>query len=229
MVLVAAITAIAIWLVPSHDSDTTSSLPELPSVAEVTEPLAVPEEPTAAGTPVLEPDATDPATAAATLAAEEAVAMETVAMTGTTESLDLPPPPGGIGTVTGGGEGARAFLYNLRASGGQPDADVVFTEAQRLQEAGDLENAYLLYRYAARHGQVQAALALGTSADPAYHSTSSSYLPEPSSSQAYKWYSKAASAGNGDAGQRLQALHAHVEKEAAAGDEQAQRLLLQWQ
>ena len=144
------------------------------------------------------------------------------------ESLALPPPPGGIATVTGGGEGARAFLYELRAGGAEPDPETVFTEAERMQGEGNLEDAYLLYRYAARHGQVQAAMLLGTSADPAYHTAANSYLPEPEPGQAHKWYSMAAVAGDAEAAQRLAALQAHVEREAAAGDEQARRLLLLW-
>ena len=147
----------------------------------------------------------------------------------TSEELALPPPTGGIATVTNGGDGARAYLYELRASGAQPDADVVFTEAERLQGEGNLEDAYLLYRFAARHGQPQAALNLGTQADPAFHTTTISYLPEPEPGQAYKWYSAAAEAGNEEAPQRLLALHKRMQQDAANGNEQAQRLLLQWQ
>lgn len=147
----------------------------------------------------------------------------------TTEDLALPPPSGGIATVTNGGDGARAYLYELRAGGAQPDADTVFTEAERLQGEGKLEDAYLLYRFAARHGQPQAALNLGTQADPAFHTTTISYLPEPETGQAYKWYSAAAEAGNEEAPQRLLALRKRVQQDAANGNEQAQRLLLQWQ
>jgi hypothetical protein len=147
----------------------------------------------------------------------------------TSEELALPPPAGGIATVTNGGDGARALIYELRAGGAQPDANVVFAEAERLQGEGNLEDAYLLYRFAARHGQAQAALILGTQADPAFHATASSYLPEPEPGQAYKWYSVAATAGNKEAPQRLQDLHNRVQQNAANGDEQARRLLLQWQ
>ena len=117
--------------------------------------------------------------------------------TGTTETLTLPAPPGGIGTVTGGGERARAFIYESQAGGAQPDPAAVFAEAGRMQGEGNLEDAYLLYRFAARHGQVQAAMILGTQADPAYHGGAGGYLPEPAPGQAFKWYSKAAEAGNG--------------------------------
>jgi len=148
----------------------------------------------------------------------------------TSKELQLPPPAGGgIATLTTGGDGARTFLYELRAGGEEPDPDVVFAEAERMQGAGDLEDAYLLYRFAARHGQPQAALTLGTQADPAYHDSASSFLPDPDAGQAYKWYSVAAAADSEMAVQRLQDLHKRVQQEAVAGDEQARRLLLQWQ
>ena len=98
-----------------------------------------------------------------------------------------------------------------------------------MQNEGNLLDAYLLYRFAARHGQAQAALILGTQADPAYHAAASSYLPEAEPAQAYKWYSVAATAGSEEATLRLQNLHKRVQQDAAVGDEQARRLLLQWQ
>jgi len=148
----------------------------------------------------------------------------------TSEELQLPPPSGGgIATITNGGDGARTFLYELRAAGEEPDPDAVFAEAERMQGAGDLEDAYLLYRYAARHGQAQAALTLGTQADPALHAGADGFLPDADAGQAYKWYSVAAAANNETAVQRLQDLHKRVQQDAVAGDEQARRLLLQWQ
>lgn len=148
--------------------------------------------------------------------------------TDTAEELTLPPPPGGIATITNGGDRARAFIYDLRADGAQPDAGVVFAEAERMQGAGNLEDAYLLYRFAARNGQAQAALILGTQADPAFHAAAAGYLPDADPAQAYKWYSVAAAAGNDKAVQQLQALRKRMQQDAAAGDEQARRLLLQW-
>ena len=207
MVLVAVITAIAIWLVPVDDKQAPPSLPSMPSAPESSEKLALPPAGETSGEQALPP------------AAE---------ISGT-QALALPPPPGGIATVTNGGDGARAFIYKLRADGAQPDADVVFAEAERMQNEGNLLDAYLLYRFAARHGQAQAALILGTQADPAYHAAASSYLPEAEPAQAYKWYSVAATAGSEEATLRLQDLHKRVQQDAAAGDEQARRLLLQWQ
>jgi len=194
MVLVAVITAIAIWLVPVDKQPSTPSMPSLPSAPESTETLEL----------ALPPD------------------------TEVSEELTLPPPPGGIATITNGGDRARAFIYELQADGAQPDADVVFAEAERMQAEGNLEDAYLLYRFAARSGQAQAALTLGTQADPAFHASAAGYLPEPNTAQAFKWYSMAASAGSEEAAQRLQVLRKRVQQDAAGGDEQARRLLLQW-
>jgi hypothetical protein len=132
-----------------------------------------------------------------------------------TEELQLPPPSGGgIADLTTGGDGARTFLYELRATGEEPDPDVVFAEAERMQGVGDL---------------AQAALTLGTQADPAFHAGAASFLPEPDAGQAYRWYSVAVAANSETAVQRLQDLHKRVQQDAVAGDEQARRLLLQWQ
>ena len=217
MVLVAVITAIAIWLVPVDDKQAPPSLPSMPSAPESSEKLALPPAGETSGEQALPP------------AAEISGTQALPPAEGTSEALALPPPPGGIATVTNGGDGARAFIYKLRADGAQPDTDVVFADAERMQNEGNLLDAYLLYRFAARHGQAQAALILGTQADPAYHAAASSYLPEAEPAQAYKWYSVAATAGSEEATLRLQDLHKRVQQDAAAGDEQARRLLLQWQ
>jgi len=224
MALVALITIVAIWMVPVDDRDTPPSLPELPSAPDTAEqPLQLPGQ-GMPGTPPARSGEDMSGTSTSAPGAQQSSGP------GTTTSLDLPLPPGGVATVTNGGEGARSFLYELRAGaiGGGPDPEAVFAEAERLQGKGELEDAYLLYRYAARHGQTQAAMRLGTAADPAYHSTATSYLAEPAPGQARKWYSMAAAAGNNEAGQRLEELRGRLESAAAAGDEQAQRLLLQW-
>jgi hypothetical protein len=210
MALVALITGIAVWLVPVDDGDTPTTLPALPPVPGVKESSQPSSGPGLSGS------------------LESSSGAQESSATGESLSLDLPLPPGGVATVTGGGEGARTYLYKLQALGAEPDPEAVFAEAERRQANGELEDAYLLYRYAARHGQVQAAMTLGTAADPAYHSVESSYLPEPAPGQARKWYSIAAAAGFAEAGQRLEDLQARLERDAAAGDEQAQRLLLLW-
>jgi len=127
------------------------------------------------------------------------------------------------------GDRARAIIAGLRAGSGDADAAEVYVSAQRLQDEGHREDAYLLYRYAANHGDARAALVLGTQADPAFHSSDDTILPEPEPEQAIKWYRMASAEGNAEATTRLKALHALLERASAAGDTQADRLLLQWQ
>ena len=124
---------------------------------------------------------------------------------------------------------ARTIVAQLRAEDTEPEPGELFAQAERLQSEGQLEDAYLLYRLAARRGHAQAALVLGTQADPAFYTADTSVLPEADSQQAYKWYSAAATAGNDEAVERLQQLREHVEQSAAAGDVTAQRPMLQWQ
>ncbi len=124
------------------------------------------------------------------------------------------------------GTTARAFIQELKSRGGA--LDTAFEEAGRQQIAGQLEDAYLLYFYAARNGHPEASMVLGEQADPAYYSASTSMLAAADSEQAYKWYSQAAKAGVPSADDRLAALINTIENRANSGDEQAQRLMLQW-
>jgi hypothetical protein len=126
------------------------------------------------------------------------------------------------------GDRARAIVSGLRAGGKDPDPAEVYVNAQRLQDEGHPEDAYLLYRYAANHGDARAALLLGTQADPAYHESDNAILPEPEPEQAIKWYRMASAEGNTEAAAHLEALRTRLERASAAGDTQANRLLLQW-
>jgi TPR repeat protein len=146
--------------------------------------------------------------------------------------VDLPPPapPAEDGAAAiPAGDRARAFVSSLRSGGTEPDPETVFVEAERLQGEGYSDDAYLLYRFAARHGHGQAALVLGTQADPAFHAAANPDSLNDEPEQAYKWYSMAVAAGIEEAAARLQDLRKRVEQSAAAGDERAQRLMLQWQ
>jgi hypothetical protein len=126
------------------------------------------------------------------------------------------------------GDRARAIVAKLRAGNTEPDSDEVFARAQQLQSEGQTADAYLLYRFAASQGHAQAALVLGTQADPAFYTSETSVLPEPDPQQAYKWYRAAAAAGNEEAVERLQQLREHVEQSAVDGNAAARRLMLQW-
>ncbi len=126
------------------------------------------------------------------------------------------------------GDTARTIVAKLRAEDTEPEPGELFARAEQLQSEGQLEDAYLLYRLAGRQGHAQAALVLGTQADPAFYTPETSVLPEPDPQQAYKWYSAAAAAGNEEAVERLQQLREHVEQSAADGNAAARRLMLQW-
>ncbi|MGB5408562.1 MAG: hypothetical protein WBM52_03085 [Thiogranum sp.] len=145
--------------------------------------------------------------------------------------VDLPPPAPAADSAAAirAGDRARAFVSGLRSGRTEPDPDRVFVEAERLQGEGYSDDAYLLYRFAARHGHGQAALVLGTQADPAFHAAADPDSLNDEPEQAYKWYSMAVAAGIEEAATRLQDLRKRVEQSAAAGDERAQRLMLQWQ
>lgn len=148
------------------------------------------------------------------------------------QSVPLPLPPVGENnkstTPQRGGDTARTIVTKLRAEDMEAEPDELFTRAEHLQGEGQLEDAYLLYRLAARQGHVQAALVLGTQADPAFHTADTSILTEADPQQANKWYSAAAVAGNEEAVERLKQLRAYVEQSAADGNAAAQRLMLQW-
>jgi len=147
-------------------------------------------------------------------------------------AVDLPPPASPTedsAAAIPAGDRARAFVSGLRSGGTEPDPETVFVEAERLQGEGYSDDAYLLYRFAARHGHGQAALVLGTQADPAFHAAANPDSLNDEPEQAYKWYSMAVAAGIEGAAARLQDLRKRVEQSAAAGDERAQRLMLQWQ
>ena len=145
------------------------------------------------------------------------------------EAKIAPSSPADANTVSDmPGDRARAIIAGLRAGGGKPDPVEVFANAQRLQDEGHPDDAYLLYRYAANHGEAQAALLLGTRADPAYYTAAGNILSEPEPEQAIKWYRMAGAEGNAEAMVRLQALRGRLEQASAAGDVQANRLLLLW-
>jgi TPR repeat protein len=126
------------------------------------------------------------------------------------------------------GDRARGFIASLRSDGTEPDPDIVFVEAMRLQGEGYAVDAHLLYRFAARHGHGQAALVLGNQADPAFRDADIPDTLKDQPEQAYKWYSIAAEEGIDEATVQLQALRKRMEQSAANGDERAQRLLLLW-
>ena len=205
MVLIAVVTLIAIWLVPGEQEEAPPALPEMASAPVPEQSLPLPS----AGQP------------------EESLPLPPAARP--EQSAPLPAAGEEEGTPPQReGDTARSIMAQLRAEDREPEPGELFVRAEQLQSQGQLEDAYLLYRLAARQGHAQAALVLGTQADPASYAAETSILPGPDPQQAYKWYRAAAAAGNEEAEQRLQALREHVEQSAANGDAAARRLMLQW-
>jgi hypothetical protein len=184
MVLVAVVTLLAVWLVPSDKKEAPPALPEMATPPQADQAIPLPPSPTDEG---------------------EGTA------------------------IVREGDRARAIITKLRDENTEPDPGEVFAQAEQLQSESLLDDAYLLYRFAARQGHAQAALVLGSQADPAFYTSETSILPRPDPQQAYKWYRVAAAAGNEEAVARLQGLRERVEQSAADGNGPARRLMLQWQ
>lgn len=137
-----------------------------------------------------------------------------------------PPPPA---TPEERGDSARELIAELREAGADADFGRALERAREFRAAGRLADAQLLYFFAARGGHGPAALELAAMYDPLHHSAESSLMDEPDPFQAYKWYRQALETGEASAGERLAALKGWAEQRAGAGDEDAERLLLQWQ
>ena len=133
------------------------------------------------------------------------------------------------GTRTEGGAGAVAPAPQSETPAGATDLDSAFSRAQEFQRTGQLADAQLLYFYAARDGHAASAFELGEMNDPNHHSPATSLLAEPDAFQAYRWYSAAAEQRFPGADERLDELHEWAMTAAAAGDIEAEQLLLQWE
>ena len=126
------------------------------------------------------------------------------------------------------GARARAMIASMRTAG-EVQLDEIFAAADQARTDGELDDAYLLYFFAAREGHAASALELGRQADPAGEQTGERLFAEPDLTQAHKWYTIAAANGDPVAQQHLDDLRQRVEKMAAGGDPHAQRIALQWQ
>jgi hypothetical protein len=126
----------------------------------------------------------------------------------------------------GPGGAARSLIRELRAQV-PPDLQRAYQAAQEFQQAGKLDDAYLLYFYAAREGYGPAAMQLGRETDPSSFKQGG-LLDAPDELQANKWYSLAVQAGEPDASAALAKLRSTVEQQADGGDQRARRIMLQW-
>jgi hypothetical protein len=125
-------------------------------------------------------------------------------------------------------EDARSIIATLQEAD-TVDYDEAFERASEFQGSGRLADAQLLYFFGARGNHAQSAFELAAMNDPNHHDPATSLSPEPEPFQAYRWYSVAQQQGMTAAATRLAELHAWAETAAAAGDSEADRLLLQWE
>lgn len=121
-----------------------------------------------------------------------------------------------------GGTGWYFFLKDDSSSAAAPAAEtpVTLDEARRVLTTdpapadalaraqahaakGELQGAFLLYRYAAEKGDMTASVALATMYDPATYSAQTSPLPAANPAEAARWYGPAAQAGQAEAQYRL--------------------------
>ncbi len=109
-----------------------------------------------------------------------------------------------------------------------PDYTAALEQGRAFEEQGRYADAQLMYFFAARGGEPAAAYELGQMYDPTVFSPETSNMDEPDPFQAYKWYVQAQEAGVAPAGERLAELRVWTEREAEAGNLEAEQLLLQW-
>jgi TPR repeat protein len=124
------------------------------------------------------------------------------------------------------GDEARGIIAQLSEDSGESQLNKVFKQAEELAESKKLEDAYLLYFFAARKGHAPSAFVLGELSDPDYYSPEKSPLGQADPVQALKWYRTAANLGYNKAKPRLKELEGWIRKQAQAGNTQAQQLLL---
>jgi hypothetical protein len=114
-------------------------------------------------------------------------------------------------------------------AGADAALDEAFEQAMELQADGKLDDAQVLLFFGARRGHARSAFAYAEMNDPLHHSAETSLLAEPDAFQAYRWYSAAVDGGVEAADDRLESLRVWAVDAAAAGDGEAERLLLQWE
>lgn len=132
-------------------------------------------------------------------------------------------------TETPDGEAAREIIAAQRDGSDNRPLSEIDRLALDYQQQGRVTDAYLLWFFAARQGDGQAAFTLGSLHDPNHFEPGNSLLTDANANQAYKWYSLAARQSIPKAAERLQALRASLKAQAKAGDMAASRLLLNWQ
>jgi hypothetical protein len=107
----------------------------------------------------------------------------------------------------------------------QPDLDRLIARGDQLLALGDVASARLFYRMAATKGSARGATAMGSTYDPVYMEQTGVVGPRPSPAEAIKWYRQAIDMGHRGAEVQLRELKNRLERAAALGDGEAQRIL----
>ncbi len=127
------------------------------------------------------------------------------------------------------GDIARALIANLEAKGQSVNLNVIYDHAEKLNSKNQEIDAYLLYFYAAKHGYAKAAFRLAQMVDPTTDTKNRTVFAKASVTQANKWYLQAMRGGYPKAAHYLNQLRTRIIQKAALGDEDARRLVMQFQ
>jgi TPR repeat protein len=107
----------------------------------------------------------------------------------------------------------------------QFDVDRLLDRGDQLLALGDVASARLFYRLAAKQGSAKGAMAMASTYDPVYLERIGFVGARPSPAEAIKWYRQAIDMGDRGAEVQLRELTNRLERAAALGDGEAQRIL----
>jgi hypothetical protein len=107
----------------------------------------------------------------------------------------------------------------------QFDVDQLLDRGDQLLALGDVASARLFYRLAAKQGSAKGAMAMASTYDPVYLERIGFVGARPSPAEAIKWYRQAIDMGDRGAEVQLRELTNRLERAAALGDGEAQRIL----
>lgn len=173
-------------------------------------------------------DQTDSAPTAAPVASDDISPTEPT-QPGIVETTVVEPPAEPVVTQPiAEGASAREIIAAQRNGSDSRPLSELDQLASQYQLQGRTTDAYLLWFYAARQGDGQAAFALASLHDPNHFKAGNDLLGEADATQAYKWYSAAATQAVPQARERLEALRLALQQQAKDGDLSARRLLLNW-
>ncbi len=107
----------------------------------------------------------------------------------------------------------------------QLDLDGLIVRGDQLLALDDVTSARLFYRLAATKGSARGATAMGSTYDPVYLERTGIIGARPNPAEAIKWYRQAIDMGHRGAEVQLRELTNRLERAAASGNAEAQRIL----